>query len=293
MKHLALIIGVALTASVVAQDKTAALKKRLETQKTKVAKLQRELDADHGAIERKIHQMTDIAKSIRDSQNSKGDAVDIKEDTMKALGGLIKFYKAQQKSMENKARYERSATAKDIWEEQIRLADGLIEKRVNEIVEITATLNRYAGLSGEDSGDVSEGAARDADKTAKKVRRALDKSIDELRKDLESAEKKLARARKDSDKKDLGEEVKRLSGLVKAREDQLLKTATGKGKGGRAIGGRDASDIQRRLRKVVQSIKADYQTLLKTKRSADKARRDMAVLADQWKKATGKEYEMK
>ena len=141
------------------------LNKQIKEQQAKVAALQKQMDAGHGRIERKLGLVVRLSASIRDTKSSGSRAARIKTDLLKELGALIEFYRKEKIRVERKAKGERSGAVKDMWEEQAAVADYLIEKRLDEIIKIAGSLKNYPAYGEDDDDDgLSPNAKRDAAK---------------------------------------------------------------------------------------------------------------------------------
>jgi hypothetical protein len=264
--------------------KRVRLEKKIVKQTARVASCQARLDAGHAEVEVVLQQAVRMAATIRDSHDSGSKAVQTKDDVMRYLGKIIRFYQGEMKQIQENQRREATREAKDMWEEQIVKGNALIEKRVEDVLRITKSMESYADRAYNDDDDLSRTAARRADKVTDQVSAALAKDITKMETENAQFRHELTRTKSRGQRKRLGRRIDTNEFLIKRRREQIVETKVGKAGAQRAVSRSSARDIDRQIRGMFGDLKDIYRGLLKQKRQADSEKRKLALLQDRLEK---------
>ena len=262
--------------------------KRLEEVRTDIRALDKRIE---GRTDELIKMLTEIS----DSEESKTRVAQLKMRAIEGLRRWIRIYQDRRGSIVESLRREGEHLPKEQLAEEIAAFDKHVDKRVSQILELTASMGEYQDVkkyeSDSESHSYRRGFYHETSRVSeewKQNRRETvmtDKNRDELISALKAAIERLESRRASlddtiknrklsaSEKEIQLEELGRLDASIERRRRELkqLATPTG-GAGGQPLGRNKAHDVEQLLEDAGEDLSDDFRRLLQMYDEFDKER---------------------
>ncbi|CAN5914937.1 hypothetical protein BH11VER1_BH11VER1_17640 [soil metagenome] len=270
-----MISSFAAEAPAVAPDK-GLLKSQLQAREARAGILLSELKAVDNRIEDTIDHVVETLRMVGDSKDSRTKVARIKSDTANGLGKIITMYQQKRAALQEELR--RPVLNLSVEEKQLAISkfDARIEKRVQQILELSKSLpthKDYEQYKEMDSGwygttyAVNEDYKQNRRLTThtntqnSQILKELQNSIDRLDRQSRTLNTQLTAATTEAQKTMLTEEIKKTDALIKTRRTQLTQVVVPSGTAARPIGQDEANNVDKALRQTIESLKRDFTTL--------------------------------
>ena len=240
------------------------------------------LDLDR-QIEAKIDDVVELVTSIRDSTDSKTHVTGVKKDIIDGLQNSIAFYRQRRAGRIAALRTGASAEPADYNDGAIRFLDDRVDKRVEQILEVTASLTQHKEWKrsekhyrskdydgGNRSSDVETTEYRQYDKNRSQSERektdvaeALVQDADKLTAENRSLRQSLAYVKTDEAKARIEAQIKRNEETAEKRRGQVRSTLTDAKAPGKSLSRQAAFETGRWISDLVQGIGKDHRELVR------------------------------
>ncbi|MEY4482834.1 MAG: hypothetical protein RL693_286 [Verrucomicrobiota bacterium] len=280
----ALIIALALTplASSFPAEATPAvpdkglLKSQLQAREARADVLLSELKAADGRIEETIDHVVETLRLVSDSKDSRTKVARIKGDTVTALGKMTGIYQQKRAALQEELRRPMLNLTVEEKQRAISKFDARIEKRVQQILELSKSLpthkdyeqykavdNGWYGTTYVESEDFKQNRRLTTQTNSQntKIIKELQGSIDRLDRQSRTLNTQLAAATTEAQKVMLAEEIKKTDALIKTRRVQLTEVVVPSDAAARPIGQAEANNFDKALRQTIDSLKRELTTL--------------------------------
>jgi hypothetical protein len=245
-------------------------------------------------IERRVESVLDMVTSVTDSTESGRKIANQKEEIMTGLANSLKKYKQEHAKLSADFRENYRRMSPDQVQEDLAAIDGKIEKRVEQILKVSASLgqhdnfkkydtysrgNRFSGYYGtgrRKSEDYSH-SKRIGSKTTK-VNEAIVDGLSGSAKELEDEnrrlEARLSKTSNESQRSAIQEKIDANNALISKRVDQRQQVISESGSTPtREVGSKEASSLDRMIGDMVEEIRADVQRVEALQRQLDVERK--------------------
>ncbi len=270
-----LVAGCCLGAAAPVPDE-AALKVQLDAREKRADLLLDELRAMDNRIEATVDKILETLRMIGDSKDSRTKVARLKEQTIAGLQKNITFYQQRRAQLQEEMRRPALHLTTEEKQRAIAKFDARIEKRVRQIIEMTASLpthkdyERYKTVDGGWYGpnyvvneDYKQNKRLTAHTNAQReaILKGLKQSLDRIDRQIRSLQSQLATATTEAHRKVLTEEIARYEALLKTRRAQVVEVNTAYETPTKPLSGKEAQDLDMSLRKAVDSLRRDFATL--------------------------------
>ncbi len=260
------------------------LARHIEQREARLAELREDVKRLDGRIEQRTDELIKMLSEIRDSNESKTRVSQIKMRAIKGLRRWIGVYQQRRSRILESLRQESEHLPKEALAESIDAFDKRIEKRISQIMELTASMGdhedvkkyesdggHYWGGYYHESSRVSDDWKQNrrqtvmTDKTRRELIEAVEAAIERLESRRAGIEDKLENRKISSSERDilLGE-MGRIDGALDQRRADLRDLATPHGEGGgEAVGRNKAHDIEQLLEDASDDLSEDFSRLLR------------------------------
>lgn len=264
-----------LATPVVAKEPTA-LEAQLKAREDRAALLRSELKAADSRIEDTVDRIVETLKKVGDSDDSKSKMTRIKVETIDALGKNISYYQQRRARLQEELRRPTVNLTPEQKQAAIAKFDTRIEKRVQQIMALTASLptpkeyERYKvtgdswnGPTYAENEDYKQNRRLSAHTNSQreKVTKGLQRSIDSIERQKRVISDRIAASKSEADRNILMTELVRCDDLVKTRKAQQLEVASGYETATVSTSAKDAKNMDEALRAAVVTLRRDFGSL--------------------------------
>lgn len=256
------------------------------------------LDLDQ-RVEDGIDDLVDALAHTADSEESKTRVANVKEEAIAGLKKMIEFYRQKRGTVREELRTGETDIPAETLENDINIFDERIEKRVKQIVDLTASFTQeeevekyevtesYAGWWGnnwenEEISDTWKQNRRDGHKTdvnRKEVMEALEKSLHDLSQRQIYLEEKLKTDTITDTERSLYEtDVKRIANIMRTRQDELKLLNSADQPDTRKVGRDEAYDMGKLLEDTRSDLRSDFFMVFQRYDELNKLRAQIAAM---------------
>lgn len=254
----------------------ALLKSQVQAREARADLLLSELKASDDRIEETIDRVVETLRLVGDSKDSRTKVARIKKDTTDGLKRNIAFYQQKRAGLQEELRRPTLNLTMEEKQRIIAKFDARIEKRVQQILELSKSLpthKDYEQYKAVDNGwygttfVVNEDYKQNRRLTTqtnsqmKEILKELQGSIGRLDRQGRTLNTQLAAATTEAQKTMLGEEIKKTDALMKTRRYQLAEAASSLETATRPIGQAEAQNFDVSLRRTIDSLKPEFTRL--------------------------------
>lgn len=260
-----------------APDKNV-IKARLASQERRADLLLDEIKAIDSRIEDRIDNLLATLRMVGDSKDSRTKVTRMKEQTTDGLQKSIAYYQQKRAWLQEEMRRPTFNLTADEKRRIIARFDERIEKRVNQILEISKSLpshqdyDRYqavgnsgwhGGVTYVESEDYKQNQrlATHTNGQRDKIIKGLQSSIEKLGRQNQSLARQQAAAGSEQLRLALIEEQRKNDELMKVRQTQLKDVFASPGTPTRPISGKEAQALDNTTRQAIDSLRRDFTTL--------------------------------
>ena len=229
------------------------------------------LDAD---IESRIGDLVALLASLRDSTDSKTRVTGMKKDIMESLAKSIAFYRQRRATRIDALRTGSSSEPTKEADEALRFLDDKVELRIEQILEITASLtqheewghySKYQPRSGAPTKEYQRHTKnRDqSERTKKQVAEGLTKDRQRLERENLSLKQSLAYAKTDEAKARIEAQIKANEEAQAKRRTQAQATVTTAQTPAKALSKYAAFETEQWVSDIVDEIKKGHSELVR------------------------------
>ena len=259
--------------------------RRVAMQEERIAKFSGQIVALDQSIEGRLAQLIQQIKAVEDSPESKARVAQIKQDAIAGLKKSIEFYaRERDRRLQDELRAY-SALPKEQLAQDVRALNARVEKRVDQIVEIAASLQEQEGYQRyethwdgynvrQEETDAYRHNQRAASRTGQEKEHLiadLQKSIETLKRRNEQLTAALGYEKTDSEKAFLREQIAQNRELIERRREQIQEIFSAAGQG-RALGSKAAFQLEQMLDDIAQDLRRDFKELVRLAHERDNAR---------------------
>lgn len=263
------------TATPAAPDKVA-LKSQLQAREARADLLLSELRATDDRIEETIDHVVETLRMVGDSKDSRTKVARIKKDTVTGLGKIVGVYQQKRAALQEELRRPMLNLSVEEKQKAISKFDARIEKRVQQILELSKSLpthKDYEQYKAVDDGWYGTTYALNEDykqnrrlttqtnEQTKDILKGLQNSIDRLDRQNRTLNTQLAAATTEAQKSALQEEIKKTEALIKTRRAQSTEAALPSEAVTRSLGQSEANSFDKALRQTIDSLNREFATL--------------------------------
>lgn len=252
-------------------------------------------------VEDGIDDLVDVLANTGDSEESKTRLANVKEEAIAGLKKMIEFYRQKRGTVREEIRTGSSEIPAETLENDVNVFDERIEKRIKQIVSLTASFTQeedvekyevtesYAGWWGNnwDNEEISETwkqNRREVHKTdvnRKEVMEALAKSLDDLAERQKYLESKLKTDTLSDTERSLYEtDVKRITGIMQARQDELKMLNSVDQPETRKVSRDEAYDLGKLLEDTRSDLRSDFFMIFQRYDELNKLRVQVATMKE-------------
>ncbi|MEM6279304.1 MAG: hypothetical protein AAF733_07505 [Verrucomicrobiota bacterium] len=258
----------------------------------------RDLDA---RVEDGIDDLVQVLENSADSPESKTRVANIKEEVISGLKKMIEFYRIRRDDLHEQLRTGTSDIPRETLENDLKIFDEHIEKRVAQIVGISASFTpeqdvekfevteTYAGWWGntwnnEEISDDWRQNQRDRAKTnvnQREIQEALTKSIEDLDQRLRFVQGKLdGTSISDTERALYETDIERISATIRSREEDLARLTTDAVPDTRKLGRDEAYDLVQHLEDARGDLRSDFFLIFQRYDELNKLRAQIAKMKE-------------
>ena len=271
-----LVIGINVDAQQNLNSQVALIEKQVERYSQRVDATTAELIALDKEIEQGVDEILKLILPVKDSTDSKTRVINMKHDVVEKLGNSIKLYKQRRAMRLEEFRVDRVKEPKEESLKAVTALDTRIEKRIQQIMDVTASLTQHEDWAhhdkykrnGYDNYVETEEYSRhkknlsNSGQQKSKVFDALQESVEDLDKEIKSLEQKKARA-KNADQKDLWEQRIILARTTQSnRKKQFMALASAPKPIERSVGSKGAFELEKWVEEMVDEVASDHRRLM-------------------------------
>lgn len=241
----------------------------LAQSQAKTEALQQEMLALDDQIDARINELVELLKGARDSTESKTKVMDVKKKTIESLEKFLQAYNRERGRRLGELQRPAPAAKQEELQQQVAAIDSKIDQRVNEIVELAASMSTHEDLQRYETHYADWGVAKietdeyrankkqrsRANQTQSQVAEELEKAIAGLERDIALVPQRLPRDRQEA-------ELARLNGLLEQRRTELRTLESAYPEKGRQVGKREADRLMDDLHDTQQKVRALWNQLL-------------------------------
>ncbi len=228
--------------------------------------LRDELRTLNDRIEGRIDVIVEALSAIGDSKDSRAKVARMKEQTIDALKKNIGFYQTKRAAMQEEMRRPALQLTAEQKREAIGAFDARIEKRIAQILAVQKSLpahkdyERYKVVGSDWNGAVY--AANEDHRQNQRVTSHTNSQRKELEADLRRSIARLeqqSRALKTQNA--AAEEIAKNDALIAERRRQLAEVLSPTDKATRAVGQKEALDLDKALQTAIAELRKDFNAL--------------------------------
>jgi hypothetical protein len=238
--------------------------------------LLKELRDTDARLEATVDKIVETLRSVGDSKDSQTKMARLKVETIDALGKNITYYSQRRARMQEEMRRPTVNLTPEEKQRAISKFDARIEKRVRQVIELTASLptskeyERYKvtgstwnGPTYAENEDYKQNRRLSAHTTSQrdKVLKGLQQSIDRLERQKRTLAERITTSTNEVDRNALNAELVRIDELVGARRTQIGEIGSAYETPTMAVGAKEAKSMDESLRVTVTSLRRDFTTL--------------------------------
>jgi len=250
-------------------------------------------------IERRVESVLDMVTSVTDSTESGRKIANQKEEIMTGLANSLQKYKQERAKLNADFRENYRRMSPDQVQEDLATMDGKIEKRIEQILKVSASLgqhdnfkkydnysrgHRYSGYYGvgrRQSDDYSH-SKRIGSKTAnanETIVEGLAGNAKELQDQNRRLQERLSKTTDESQRSAIQEKIDENNALISKRTDQQQQVISESGSTPtREVGSREATSLDKMIGDMVEEIRADVARVESLQRQLDVERKRYASL---------------
>lgn len=256
------------------------LKFALAASQRRVDLLRDEIRRIDDRIESRLGVIIDTLTAVGDSPESGTKVARMKEETGQRLRKTIDYYAQKRAALQEELRQPRLRLTDEEKHKLIALFDARIEKRTRQILALhqsmpsAASPGRPAAVdargrdrAGGERSKVEEQRQRMASHSNTQrdaIIKELDRSIDRLERQNRDLQARLSGGAATADpggRAAVTAEIAKTDALLAERRQQRLATLTAAGRATRAVGGREATDLDTTLQRATDELRQDFTTL--------------------------------
>lgn len=252
------------------------LQQRIELKKETLAELQTRMIALDDSIEKRIDRLLKQMASIKDSADSKTRLANLKEDVLAGLQKILAFYKQERDRRMAAFNQAYSTLTKEQLEADIKTLEKRGEFRVNQIVELAASLpgdkdyQQYDAYRALDPGHPARSqrdqhASRQASHATGVQKNLIEearKAIEDIQRQNRMLEQALPTKQDEAEKQFLRDQIAYNNELMARRHDQVANLISADGAGAdRALGRQEAFQLEQLVHEMMAGLRRDMSTL--------------------------------
>jgi hypothetical protein len=260
------------------QDK-AVLKAQLDAREKRAELLLAEIRSTDDRIEATVDRVIDTLKWMGDSKDSKTKMTRLKEQTIDALQKNIAFYQQKRATLQEEMRRPTLHLTPEEKQRAIAKFDARIEKRVQQVLALTNSLPRHKdhdrykvvesggwgwGPTYAPNEEYKQNQRLTAHSNSQRgeITKELQRSLDRIDRQIRTLQSQFVAASTEPHRKMLMDELARYEALKKTRQEQLSEVSTSPELATRPLGGKEAQDVDASLRRVADSLRRDFNSLI-------------------------------
>ena len=259
-----------------ARAAVATLERHIESREHRAAELTEDIITKDKRIESRIDRIIETLEGVTDSTESQVRVTQMKE---KAIGGLkrtIEYYDQKRRGLKTETMERDPKITRDTLFSDIGKFDGRIEKRVEQILELSKSMqthkdyekwrtvqdDSYWGWGGYRERNPkyyqNRKEVRHTDQSRKELTGELDASIDRLDRRNRDINEKLKKDISDQYREMLTAELEKNTNLIEMREVQKNELAVNKDPQTDAIGRGQALNIESMIEDMGEDLERDF-----------------------------------
>lgn len=261
------------------------LERHIEQRKSRLAELREDTKRLDARVEKRAEELVTMLTEIRDSKESKWRVGQLKMRTITGLRNWIETYQRRRSRILESLRQQGDVLPQEELNASIEAFDERIERRVAQILKLTASMGdhqdvkKYESAGGSYWGSYHVERSRISDDwrqnrrdsvTSDKTRRELIKAVEDAIRGLESQragiEDKLNNRKiPNAEREALLAEIGRVDGSLDRRKENLAELVQPQGgPSGAAVGRNKAHDIERLLEDAGKDLSEDIFRLVRS-----------------------------
>jgi len=247
----------------------ARAQQMLSQEQAKVNALEQELVALDSDINVNVDELVQLLKTTEDSTASKTKVMNTKKETIAALEKWVKEYTRERGKRMGELQQTRSATAQADLQNQVEAIDAGLNRRVDQMVELAASMSTSEELKQYDTYQQDWGLAKVeredykvnkrqisyANQAQEEIGKKIEQAIQALQNDIALVPQRFPRDQQEA-------ELARLNSLLDTRNQDLRKLATAYPEKANAVGKNDADRLEKQLHYTQEDIRAKWAQLL-------------------------------
>lgn len=224
-------------------------------------------------IERRVTTLIDMLSKMKDSKESGVKVMTMKESAIEGLANNIQKLKTESANIERTIYQNPNGEISNDLKRIQKYFDEKIEKRLDQIIQLTASLSDKAPLNKPKSGPKEY--RRDAikqykhnkqqqNRASKAEQEVIDgvlRSIDRLKTEVRTLQQKIADTSDEELKSALGKSVGHYEQLIETREEQAYKLITGEQSKTSASSRKEAVTAGKMISEVSDDLRNDFTQL--------------------------------
>lgn len=253
-----------------------ALEAQLKAREERAALLRNELKASDARIEATTDRIVETLKKVGDSNDSKSKMTRIKVETIDALGKNITYYQQRRARLQEELRRPTVNLTPEQKQAAIAKFDARIEKRVQQVMALTASLptpkeyerykvtgDSWSGPTYAENEDYKQNRRLTSHTNSQrdKVAKGLQRSIDSIERQKRTISDRIAASKSEADRNVLMTELVRCDELVNARKAQQREVISGYETSTVSVGAKEATNMDEALRAAVVTLRRDFTAL--------------------------------
>lgn len=299
--QIATLFGAAVTMAC-AQGERATVDKQMDLLRLQVARCEAQVQSQTEAVlaldkrmEERIDDVVSLLATVSDSSDSKTRVTGVKQDVIEGLEKCMAFYRQRRAARIESVRTGMSAEPMAQNEEALRFLDAKVEKRIEQILEVAASLTqheqwkrteKYYGSGRHDGGggpgNVETTEHRRHTKNVSRsghekqdVAEALSEDADNLRAENERLRRSLAYAKTDEVRARIEAQIVKNEEAGAKRREQVRSVLVEAQAPGKSLSKHAAFETAKWISDMVQDIGQDHRQLV---RVASERKNDVARL---------------
>ena len=257
-------------------DNKALYKAQVAAREKRADVLLAELKAADDRIEATVDRVLETLKLVGDSKDSRTKVARLKEQTINGMQKNIADYQRRRAAMQEELRRPTLHFTAEEKQKLIAKFDARIEKRVQQILDLSKTLashqdyeryktvdNGWYGTEYVQNEDFKQNKrlTKHTDVQREEILKGLKRSIETLERQNKSLQTQSAAAKSEAQRKMLQEEISKNEAMLKTRRDQLSEALKPSTTPTNPISAKDAQNMDFALRKTVDSLKREITDL--------------------------------
>jgi hypothetical protein len=245
------------------EEALARTKSQLAASQERETVLREEVVALDAQIDARVDELVSLLKGVQDSTESKTEVMNTKKEAIEGLKKWVQLYAQERGQRLGQLRRGGTAETEADLEQQVANIEGEINDRVQDIVELAASMSTREELTKYDyyqteytviahERDEYKAANRQAslaNQAQDGVQAELEKAIAGLERDIALVPQRLPRDQQAA-------ELARLQALLDERRQNLRELSTASPSDGRPVGDREANQLDRDLQFAKEDIRA-------------------------------------